>query len=240
MLGVWVKLGTPDVLEIIAGSGVDFVVIDGEHGAYDRTRMSAMVGVARALGLTVYVRTLGHASADISPALDAGADGVFIPHVDDVPIAQRVVAACRFPPRGTRPASLTTRAGDWGRRPLAEYLAKEPRVILQIESPEAVDNAHDISRVPGVDGLFVGPFDLAISAGVAGGSAELEEIIRRVENMQSPVDLGGVAADVREARAMSERGYAFLMIGADVSLLAGMFRTLADRTREALLEEETT
>lgn len=223
-LGVWVKLPVPEVLEVLAVSGADFVVLDCEHGSFDRRCMSTMVGVARGLALTVFVRVLGHLPSDVQPPLDAGADGLFVPHVDDASTARQVIDACRFPPVGSRPGSPTTRAGNWGRTSIADYVSRgntEVTIVAQIESPAAVTSASEIIEVEGVDAIFVGPFDLAMSSGLSPDDPEFQAMVASVEGVARTVALGGVAANPAEAAELVERGYSFVMLGADTSLLAG-------------------
>jgi 2-keto-3-deoxy-L-rhamnonate aldolase RhmA len=234
-LGVWVKLPVPEVLEVLAGSGPDFVVLDCEHGPFDRRTMSTMVGVARGLGLRVFVRVPGHSPPDLQAALDAGVDGVFVPHVDDARMARWLVDTCRFPPLGGRAGSPATRAGNWGRGTTAQYVARgnaEVTLVAQIESPAAVAAAGDIAQVAGLDAVFVGPFDLALSSGLAPGDPAFRAMVSNVEAAARGIALGGVAGSVPEADELAARGYAFLMIGADTSFLAAAAGSLVDQIRE--------
>jgi len=235
-LGIWVKFPLPEVLEVLVASGVDFVVLDYEHGPFDERTMSTMVGVARALGLTVFVRVVGHSPSDVQPALDAGADGLFVPHVDDASTARQVVDACRFPPIGRRPGSPTTRAGSWGRSSIADYVARgntEVTIVAQIESSSAVRSASEIGEVAGLDAIFLGPFDLALSSGLSPASPEFRAMVASVEVVAATVPLGGVAANPTEADALLDRGYSFVMVGADTSLLAGAAESLISQVKTA-------
>ncbi len=113
-LGTWVKIPAPEVIETLAAGGLDFVAIDGEHGAVDRRTMSALVGLAKAVGLPVLVRVAGHRPEQLQPPLDAGADGLLVPHVDEAAQARTVVDAGRFPPR-IPCSNKATRSWSWGR-----------------------------------------------------------------------------------------------------------------------------
>jgi len=233
-LGIWVKLPLPEVLEVLVPSGVDFIVLDCEHGPFDGRTMSTMVGVARALGLTVFVRVIGHSPPDVQPALDAGADGLFVPHVDDASTARQVVDACRFPPIGRRPGSPTTRAGNWGRSSMADYVARgntEVTIVAQIESSTAVQSATEVGGVAGLDAIFLGPFDLALSSGLSPASAEFRAMVADVETVAATVPLGGVAANAAETDTLLDRGYSFVMVGADTTLLAGAAGSLISQVK---------
>lgn len=221
-VGIWIKLPILEVIELVSPSGLDFVVLDAEHGAFDQNTIAGMVALARARGLRVFVRVAGHARSDVQPALDAGADGIFVPHVDDAQSAARVAEFSRFPPLGTRSASLATPAGGWGRSSLEDYLVRgaEVLVIAQIESPAAVDSVAEIAATEGIDAIFLGPFDLGLSSGLNAADAEFGSLVRRVETGHCTAALGGVASGPAEARDLAQRGYSFLLVGTDIGLLA--------------------
>jgi 2-keto-3-deoxy-L-rhamnonate aldolase RhmA len=222
-LGAWVKIPAVEVVELLATAGVDFVVIDREHGAVDLRAMPALVAAAQAAGLPAFVRVADASPGAVQPALDAGADGLFVPHVEDAAAARAVVAACRFAPLGRRHGSLMTRAGGWGRRDTAELVRHandDVTIVAQVETPHAVAAIEQIVEVDGIDAVLVGPFDLALSSGLAEGDLAFRAMVRRVVTAQrGERRLGGVAADRDAADAMARAGYDFLMIGADVSLL---------------------
>ncbi|MEU2288019.1 aldolase/citrate lyase family protein [Streptomyces sp. NPDC013178] len=230
--GVWVKIPAVEVIEVLASAGVDFVVIDREHGAIDLREMTTMIAVGRGLGLPVFVRVPGHATELVQPALDAGATGLFIPHVEDAETAKAVVDACRFPPMGHRTGSLTTRMGTWGAESPAELVRRgneELMLVAQIEDPQGVGNVEEIIAVPGLDAVFIGPFDLALSSGLSATSPEFGDMVAAVEKAAlGRRALGGVAANAKAAADMLTSGYSFVMVGADVSLLASSARSLSN------------
>ena len=223
-VGTFVKLPTPEVVELLAAAGLDFIVLDAEHGAFDVRTISTMVAVARGRGLQVFVRVPGHTPQDVQPALDAGADGLFIPHVDSPQIAQAVVQSCRFPPLGNRGGSPFTRSGDWGRLDTADYVARgnhDVTIVAQIESSEAAEVADRIGAVTGIDAVFIGPFDLALASGLEPGGSELQELIRGTElrSTAAGVPVGGMAGAAESAPPLIERGLDFLLVSNDASLL---------------------
>ena len=233
--GVWVKIPAVEVIEVLAASGVDFIVIDREHGAVDLRTMTVMIAVARGLGLPAFVRVPHHTPEQVQPALDAGANGLFVPHVDDGGVAERVVEVCRFPPLGHRHGSPATRFGDWGAADLAELVRRgneDVMLVAQVETPRAVDSVGAVLNVAGIDAVLLGPFDLALSSGLPASSPEFRSMVTRVEEAAAGHRLGGVAADPDGARDLAARGYSFVVAGADTSLLGAAARTVTQRGAE--------
>ncbi|MEH0421418.1 HpcH/HpaI aldolase family protein [Streptomyces sp. B21-083] len=235
-LGTWVKVPTPEVVEILAGTGLDFLVLDGEHGTFDPRSLSTMISVARGHGTPAFVRVAGYAPGDVQPALDAGAAGLFVPHVDSAAIARAVVGTCRFPPLGRRGASPNTRAGEWGRLDSKRYLAQgndEVTLVAQLESPEAVGEADKIAEVPGIDAVFIGAYDLAVSAGVEPGGEAARAMVHQAEARcrASSLSFGGVAFSGSEAGELLGRGHHFVMVGSDVAFLGRSVRDTVSEVR---------
>ncbi len=178
-------LKTPalQLVEVLALSGMDCVALDAEHAPFDRVSMDACLGVARALGFPALVRVPDGSASAILTALDSGAVGVIVPHVDTVEKAKVVAQAARFG-HGGRGFAGSTRWAGYATRPMADILAKcraETVVIGQIEEPEAVDAIDDIAAVEGLDGLFVGPADLAVCFGKTDSAApEVRDAIGKV------------------------------------------------------------
>jgi 4-hydroxy-2-oxoheptanedioate aldolase len=226
-----VKIPAVEVVELLAIAGVDFVVIDCEHGVHDVRAVSTMISVARGANVAPFVRLPGHSPRDVVPVLDAGAAGVFVPHVDSVEDAEAVVAACRFPPLGRRGAGPTSRAGRWGRAGLPRYLteANGVTVVAQLESPSAVANGLTIAAVPGIDAVFISPVDLAVSAGQDPDDDRLRAMVSDLETRAATVGavLGTTAAAGGEVAGLAERGHRFVVVGNDSGfLLAGAERTI--------------
>lgn len=178
-------LKTPalQLVEVLALSGMDCVALDAEHAPFDRVSMDACLGVARALGFPALVRVPDGSSSAILTALDSGAVGVIVPHVDTVEKAKAVAQAARFG-HGGRGFAGSTRWAGYATRPMADILARctvETIVIGQIEEPEAVDAIDGIAAVEGLDGLFVGPADLAVCFGKTDSAApEVRDAIGKV------------------------------------------------------------
>jgi len=166
--GTFVKTPSHDIIELMALSGLDYVTIDTEHAPFDRGRLDACLAVARALNFPVLVRVPVGDREEILKVLDSGATGVVVPHIDSVDKAERVALWSRFG-HGGRGFAGSTRWAGFATRKMPEILAQsdeETVVVVQIEEPEGVDVCDEIAAVNGVDGLFVGPADLAVCYGV--------------------------------------------------------------------------
>ncbi|TXN29978.1 HpcH/HpaI aldolase family protein [Lacisediminihabitans profunda] len=225
-LGTFVKLPSQETVELIAIAGFDFIVIDLEHSPMDLETASRHIGVARALGVSSVVRVPGLAGGWVQRILDAGAEGIMLPHVDTVEQAEAGVRAVRFEPWGLRGVGSTSRAGDWGLMPQTEYLrfGQEEVVFMpQIESGEGAANAAAIAAVRGVDALFIGTNDMSNSVGKPQGGPEMNEltqgVIRAAKAAGLPV--GNPAGVTREAvQSAVDQGYTFLVQSNDTTLFA--------------------
>jgi 2-keto-3-deoxy-L-rhamnonate aldolase RhmA len=166
LAGTFMKTPAVDVLEVLILGGLDFVCLDAEHAPFDRAALNTLCALARAADFPVLVRVPSGSAEQILMALDAGAQGIVVPHVTDAATAARVARASRFGPGGRGYAGSTRWAG-FATRAMPEILAaaSETLVIAQIEDPEAVEVVEDIAATPGIDALFLGPADLSVGYG---------------------------------------------------------------------------
>ncbi|GAA1682119.1 4-hydroxy-2-oxoheptanedioate aldolase [Nonomuraea maheshkhaliensis] len=240
-LGTWIKLSSPESVEIMAYAGFDFVVIDLEHTTLDLGAASAHIAMARALGVDPLVRVPDHGLSVIQRVLDAGAAGVVVPHVDTVEQARAAVRATCFPPRGDRGSGGTSRAGRWGLLPRADYLAygnEQVLCVVQLESEAAMRNAGEILALDGIGAAFVGPADLSMSMGVAAGSDEVDRLI--TDALSAPasagVPIGTASATSDQARAALDRGYDYVVVSNDTSILASGSRAIVNAVKAPVAE----
>lgn len=166
-VGTFVKTTAPQTIEILAGAGLDFAVLDAEHAPWDRGTLDLAMLAGRAVGLPLFVRLQDRSASHVLAALDIGAAGVLVPHVDSQADAREVVAHARYV-GGTRGYSGSPRSAGYGSLGMKEALRRGDlaHVICQIESVAAVDAAAAIASVPGVAGIFIGRADLALSMGL--------------------------------------------------------------------------
>jgi 2-keto-3-deoxy-L-rhamnonate aldolase RhmA len=241
MIGTWVKLPTVEVVEILAVAGLDFVIIDLEHGAISMETASQMIGAAHAAGMRPLVRVPAASAAFVQPVLDAGAAGIVVPHVEDPGSARDAVRAVRFPPLGERGASPSGRAGGWGTVPLDAYLAAAEAILVvaQVESMTALAAIEEIGSVPGIDLVFIGEVDLAASSGLAlDGTSLRGQVDAAVETCRrAGLVLGGGARNGAEAASKLASGYGLVTVSTDLGLLRSAAAEVAAAVGQAPSEE---
>ena len=240
-LGTWIKLSSPESVEIMAHVGFDFVVIDLEHTTLDLGAASTHIAMARALGVDPLVRVPDHGLSVIQRVLDAGAAGVVVPHVDTVEQARAAVRATCFPPHGVRGSGGTSRAGRWGLLPRADYLEygnEQALCVVQFESEVAIRNAREILALDGIGAAFVGTADLSLSMGVAAGSDEVDRLATsaRAAAAAAGVPIGTASATSDQARAALARGYDYVVVSNDTSILASGGRAIVNALKAPVAE----
>lgn len=233
LAGAWICSGSPIVAEIIAGSGLDWTLIDGEHSPIGLESTLALLHAVSAYPITPVVRLPSNDAVLIKQYLDLGAQTLLIPMVGTAEEAAAAVAASRYPPHGTRGVgSALSRSAQFGR--IDGYLARAHEVtsvFVQIETVEGVRHARAIAETAGVDGVFIGPSDLAASMGLLGRQehpdvvAAVLQTIDTVRAAGTPVGVNAFAPDV--ARRYIDAGASFVLHAADVSILARATEQLA-------------
>lgn len=223
-VGLWSALRAPVVAEILSRSGFDWILLDTEHAPNEIPdligQMQAMAGGTA----TPVVRVAWNDAVLIKRVLDAGAQSLLVPFVQTPEEAAAAVAATRYPPDGIRGVSGSSRSSQYGR--IANYLARageETCVTVQVETGEALERIEEIAAVPGVDGVFIGPADLAASLGHLGdiGAAPVQAAIRDAAARLGAVGkAAGILTPVEaEARRYLDWGYSFVAVGLDHLML---------------------
>lgn len=216
-LGAAVQLNAPWLVDMCGIAGFDYVLLDGEHGAAGYG-MPDLIIAAQAAGITPVTRIPEHGRGWILPALEAGTGGIMAPMVDAPEQARRLVEEVKYAPLGRRGFSLATRASRYGTALREEHLARANRetlLIVTLETAEALRHAEEISRVPGIDLLFVGRDDLTESLGAADRNApRVQEAVRGViAAAGGRVPVGTTAFTADEARLWSGLGVRLLLTG---------------------------
>jgi 4-hydroxy-2-oxoheptanedioate aldolase len=224
-IGLWSSLSSNYTVEVIAGAGYDWILLDMEHSPNDLESLLAQLQAAAPYASHPVVRVPWNDSVTIKRVLDIGAQSLLIPYVSTVAEARAAVAATRYPPAGVRGVAGTTRASRFGRvAGYAKRAHEEICVLVQAETRQALENLEAICAVEGVDGVFIGPADLHASLGYTGETANaevmplIEDAMRRIRKAKrAPGYLSPVEAD---AKKMLAAGCLFCAVGADVGLLA--------------------
>ncbi|WP_233839040.1 aldolase/citrate lyase family protein [Paraburkholderia sp. ZP32-5] len=238
-IGLWLSMADSVAAEICATAGFDWFLIDGEHAPNDlRTILSQMQTLA-AFGVEPVVRPpIGEAWL-IKQLLDAGARSLLVPMVDTAEQARELVSMTRYPPHGIRGVGARmARASGYGSR--SDYIAKakdEMCLLVQVETASALGQIEAIAAVEGVDGIFVGPSDLAASMGHPGNPAHpevraaVEDALRRIAAAGKPSGIVSFNAD--DTQRFIDLGTMFVAVGADAAILADGTRALVKRFKHA-------
>ena len=225
LFGAWASLGSPGSAELLGRSGLDWVVVDMEHGNTTESELLAHLTAIEVSGSAALVRPQSGERLRIGRALDMGAAGVVIPRLDTAEQVREAVTFLRYPPTGQRGVALLTRGARLGTVNHAGVASLNDDIagIVQIESPSALDAAEEFAATDGVDVLFVGPADLSHSLGIPGQFANpvYQAALRKVvAACRAHGKAAGILLyDPASFRPHLELGYTFVGIGADVSFV---------------------
>lgn len=234
--GIWLNLAGTVAVDLLAGAGFDWLLLDAEHGP---NTIPTLLAQAQVIGqrCNVVVRPPVGEVWMIKQILDLGVQTVLVPMVESAAHAQEMARAMRYPPKGVRGLGASVaRAAEYGRIP--DYLAnadEEVCLILQVESRASLAALPEILTVDGVDGVFIGPSDLAADMGFRGDTkhpqvlAAIDAAIRDIT--ASGRSAGILTFDEDMARRYRDMGVTFLGVGSDVNLLMRAAGGLAERTR---------
>ena len=236
-IGLWLGLADPYCAEICAGAGFDWLALDAEHGPNTIRTLLAQLQAVAAYPVQVIVRAASGDPTHLKQLLDIGAQTLLVPLVETPEQARAAVRATRYPPDGVRGVgSALARAARWNRH--GDYLQRadaEVCVLVQVESAAALADLDSIARVDGVDGIFLGPADLAASLGYRGEPAHpvvraaLGKAIAAIIAAGKPA--GILSSDEALAREFLGLGCSFVAVGVDTTLLARTTSALAARFR---------
>ena len=233
-IGLWSSLCSNIGAEVVADSGFDWILLDGEHSPNDVPSMMSQLQALVGGTASPIVRPAWNDAVMIKRILDIGAQSILVPYVQNADEAQRAVAAVRYPPAGIRGVAASTRANHYGR--VNNYLTlagTEICVLVQVETREALKQIEAIASVDGIDGVFIGPNDLSASFGHIGNwghpevQAALEDAVKRLKKIGKPA--GILTPNEEEAKKFIQWGYAFVAVGADLGLLSKNADALAKR-----------
>ena len=225
--GLWAMIPGHFTVEILASAGPDYVCVDGQHGLIDYAAMVPMLAAVEAAGATSLTRVPQNDAATIGRCLDAGARGVIVPLVNDASEATRAVAACRYPPQGDRSYGPVRASVAFGLSD-HEAIAREALCIVMVETREGLENVDEIAATSGVDAIYVGPADLALSLGLPPTFDVKEPAhVAAVEKIKDACKRHGIAAGIHAAsgevaKKHVDAGFDMATVGMDAPLLAGV------------------
>ncbi len=234
LLGAWLQLCSPMSAEIFARAGFDFLVIDMEHAPGDCMTLLSQLHAMGKYPATPIVRAPWNDFVTIKRILDVGTHGIHVPYVNTAEEAAAAVRAVRYAPGGIRGIAGSPRACGYGLEGKNYFTHANDELILYIalETPQAVDNLDAMMKVDGVDGIFIGPMDLATSMGHLGnpGHPEVQKVIGTIEKkvIGSGKFLGTVAGNLDTAKELFGRGYQYVIAMSDSIELSKQSKAMVD------------
>jgi 4-hydroxy-2-oxoheptanedioate aldolase len=236
-IGLWSSLSSNYSVEVIAGAGFDWILLDSEHSPADLENLLTQLQAAAPYPAHAVVRVPWNDMVTMKRVLDIGAQSLLVPYVSSAAEAKSAVSYTRYPPAGVRGVAGTTRATRFGRiKDYARRAHEEICLLVQVETQAALDDIEAICAVEGVDGVFVGPADLHASMGYIGEIANpkvkpvIDDAIRRIRKAgRAP---GILTPSDEDARRWLECGALFVAVGADVGILARGAEALAAKFKK--------
>lgn len=236
LIGVWCSLGNPISTEVLGLAGFDWILLDGEHAPNDVLSLIPQLMALKDSPSAPVVRPAWNDTVLIKRLLDAGFHNFLIPFVQSAEEAKAAVAATRYPPEGVRGVSVAQRSNKYGTVPdYFRAVNANISVVVQIENGAGVDAAAAIAAVEGVDGLFVGPSDLAAAMGHLGNPShpEVQAAMARVfEAAEKAGKASGILAPVEaDARRYMDQGVGMVAVGSDLGAFRAATLALRDKYR---------
>jgi 4-hydroxy-2-oxoheptanedioate aldolase len=238
-LGLWLSLGSPTTAEICATAGFDWLLADGEHGPNDALTITEQHRATAQYPVSFAARAADSSAAAIGPLLDAGVQTIMVPKVEEAAQAEALVRLLRYPPSGERGVAIgSIRASRWGA--IDDYMAEAAQqlcLLIQLETRAGLAQLARLAAIEGVDGIFIGPNDLAASLGHPGDSAHSEvqdaiaEAICGIRAAGKPS--GILVRRAEDAARFAALGCSFIAVGSDAGILAHGARRLAADARAA-------
>lgn len=224
-IGTWAEIPTPYVSDILLSAGLDFFIIDMEHGVFDFNVAQNMVFVGKGRGKKVFIRVPAVDEAWILRALDTGCDGLVYPQVSDVETVKKIIEYSFFSPVGKRGFNPYISAGNYSAVP-ADYFERENQRItttIILEGKNAIEQLDEILAIPEVDVIYIGQYDLSVALGIPGqvNHPELLEIMEfaRKKILSAGKKIGCMVHSADEAKKMISQGYEFIVYKVDSALL---------------------
>jgi len=239
-IGTFVKTTDPAVVEVLALSGFDFIIIDNEHTVMDQETLTNLIRAADATQMLPTVRIRDGSDSLIRQVLDTGAMGIQVPVVNTAGEARAVVSSVKYAPQGTRGFAASQRSAAYGFMNAKEYSEisnANTMTACYCETLEAIQNLGEIVTVEGLDIVFIGPYDLSQALGVIGEPnhpkvlAAIDDIIRIVRAAGKAV--GTIASDAEQAMALMAKGVQYICLSSDLGMIAGMGKNFMGKIKHS-------
>ena len=226
VIGTWSSLSSANVINVLGTTALDFVVIDMEHGAMSFETVENMVRAAEALGISPIVRTWDDQDQTLLRSLETGVQSVMVPQVKAANAAERIAKACKYFPEGNRGLSPYTRVHEFSHDDIESSLKRanqDTLVGILVEGQEGLNNLEEIVRVPGIDLIYLGLFDICQSVGLPGQLNHpkvLDEVKRCQDIIQtSDIVAGSMSADIEYVKMLIKLNYQFVAYLNDAAAL---------------------
>ncbi|HEG43581.1 MAG TPA: aldolase [Phycisphaerales bacterium] len=238
VFGTWNSIASSSLVNVIGCSGIDFLVIDAEHGPINMESAENLIRAAELSGTAAIIRVSDDSSCKTLRALDIGAHGVQVPHVSTKAQAEQVVKNSKYHPLGDRGFSPFTRAGKYGLQ-ANEHTKRSNEntmVVINVEGLEGVENLPGIAEVEGIDVIFIGPYDLSQSLGKPGDVEDIQVIdnIKKCVKICKDKDLacGSFARDLKYLDILLDCGVQYITYSVDSAILRETYKGLYETFNE--------
>jgi len=241
-VGTFSHIASETAIEGLAYAGMDFVIIDGEHGTAGAETVQKMARAAKLHGMTPFARTRDSSRGAVLSMLEAGVHGLVVPQINTVEEVRALVENTRYFPQGSRGVFLGSNGGygfaDFALQGLQNYFDvcnKETLVFPQCETKGCLENIEEIAALPGVDGIFIGPYDLSAALGIPGGFAE-PAFGEAVERVKAAVKRAGKLLIIyttkpEEVSRYFDRGFEAVALNVDIALLISLVKDTVKKAR---------
>jgi 4-hydroxy-2-oxoheptanedioate aldolase len=242
VFGPFIKLNSPAVIEVFGYSGFDFVIIDTEHGPLSIETAENLIRAAELVDITPIIRVSDNETDKILRALDIGAQGVQVPQISCKEDAEKVIKAAKFAPLGERGVCRFVRAASYSAMDRYKYFSisnDETLVVIHIEGIEGIRHIDEILETPGIDVVFLGPYDLSQSVGVTGNithpkvEEKMKEVILKANS--KGVIVGTFVDNIEDSRKWLKLGVKYISYSVDVGIIYEASRDIARKVKEAII-----
>lgn len=239
LIGSWITLNNPSIAEIMADAGLDWLCVDMEHSVIDYAEAQQLILAIQSKGIKAFVRVGENNTRIIKRVLDAGADGIIVPSVNSAVEAKKAVDALKYPPIGKRGVGLSrAQKYGFGFENYRDVVSKDIKLIVQIEHIDAIRELDLIIQTDGVDGTFIGPYDLSGSLGKPGqwDDPEVKKALLVYEDTVKKYDkwvgFHVIQPDYNLVNEKIEKGYNFIAFSLDVLFLGTLVRNQVSELRK--------